>query len=319
MREHLFYLTNFTNNEIEKAVNSIINTTETKNTPINCFHIGELIMSITDETLLWNTISLLKNKGIYVKSEQPILKLYKATNTPKFTAVAALRIKAICYGIFLKYECYYNIFYKYTTHFPQLHFQVNDGVVISNLDEIMEEVNADYIKFIKNSIKELTIEKQIEELKKTIRTMAEISIDFNTDEFKIHIERLTALKENLPEKEVDIESEEINPHQNKIWFEFGLLVAQGQIIQRGNYYYFEGIEFDSEQSVSLHIATNTLKLKKPKSLRPYFNATFSRVNKENDKNIYGYKKVNIIYNYCNRNKISMCSLFIEKQKTAKRY
>ena len=64
MQEHLFYLTPYTNNEIKQAVNSFLSIgdfegIELNGTSFNCFHISELIMSITDEALLKASINLI--------------------------------------------------------------------------------------------------------------------------------------------------------------------------------------------------------------------------------------------------------------------
>jgi len=319
MQEHLFYLTNYTNNEIKQALNSFLSIEgkELNGASFNCFHIGELIMSITNEPLLKASINLLIGQGYIQNAEQPIFVVDRIINQPEFTAAEAIRIKAICYGILLKYMCYIKKLHTSKTPPPNLQFSVSDGKVFTNLDEVIKEVNNYTIKNIKNSIKEFPKETQVKKLKKVISAMAEISIDNDTDEFKSHIERLSSLKENLPEKEVDNESEEINKHKNKIWFKFGLLIVRGKITQKRHYYYYEGIEFDSEQSVSLYIGEKILNLTNPKSLRPYFNATLREL--DNDKNIYGYKKINIIYDYCKRHKILMSEDFIEKKAKAKRY
>jgi len=305
MQEHLFYLTNYTNNEIKQALNSFlsIEDKELNDASFNCFHIGELIMSITDEALLKNTINSLKKKGFYSENEQPILKLNKTINALEFTAVAAFRIKAICYGILLKYECYYSIFHKYTTTFPRLNLDVGNGRVISDLDEIMEDVNGDYIIFIKKSIKELPTETQIKKLKKVIRNMTEINIDYKTDELKSHVERLTSLKENLPNGIKNNDSYKTEKYKGTIWFKVGLLFATGEmevLLKKFDNKYLKIAKFLNNLSYEKYILASHTNYKVTNT----------------DKNIYYTKdKMEKIIKHCNENNIDITDDFISRLPT----
>lgn len=198
MKEHLFYIRNYTNNEIKQAVDSFLGIGDFEgNKPnaasFNCFHISELIMSITDESLLWKTIYSLKKKGFYKNNEQPILTLYKAINTPEFTTVAKLRIKAICYGVLLKYECFFNKYKETISPFPRLQLDVNNGRVITNLDEVMDEVHQNRFYSKIQKLKDLPIQEQLRELKKIKSEIEQINYKHNSKEFRKEIKLILTM------------------------------------------------------------------------------------------------------------------------------
>ncbi len=185
------------------------------------------------------------------------------------------------------------------------------------MDEVIDEVNGEKIINIKNELEKLPLDLRIIKYKEVLRIMAEISIDHNTDELKKHIERLTSIKENLPDDIINPVSTVVEKHQNTIWFKLGVLFAQGKIIQKGFNYFYESIEFNSERSISLYIGKNILNIKNPNSVRPFLHDTLKDI--DSDKNIYTYDRINRIYKYCKNNNIQMCDLFISKQKNIKRY
>jgi len=319
----------FSNEIIKDAIDFILNTDVVDDIELGepskkGMNIGDMMMHINDMKLLKNTLKLLKSNGFYTNNTEFTNVANIAISNPEIGADVTVRIEAICYGLLLKKECYINKFPSPKNRYlPPLTYQTCENWVKTNLDEIIDEVNRNRQDAYLDEIQKLPPQVQINKFKEGISVIARMKYTYKTHELDDVKELYTELRDNIIKNPSTSETNEFRNHKDKIWFKLGLLIAQGKIIRKGFYFYFENNEFDSIRSISFHIGEKILKMKNPESLRPYLSATLNNSHIDEDdgseKNVYGYEKINIIYNYCKINKISMCSIFIEKQKKAKRF
>ncbi len=178
--------------------------------------IGDLMtFGISDKNILNGIMENLKSNGFYTDNKDLSWVDKELLNKPEIDADLAVRIQSIYNGIVLKKESYLKYFDRpENIYLPSLKVEIDKNWVKCNLDEIIYEVNGGTIIRLKNSILEQPRENQCNGFKKAITAMAEISIDYDTDDFKKHVERLTFLKENIPDGANlnGAEPHELNPH-----------------------------------------------------------------------------------------------------------
>jgi len=194
----------FSDDQITKFINQIINIKETteselKNLFINGVLIGGVMPFISTEKALCNIIQLLR-KNNFPEYPEYLKELSKdLNNDPEIDTYDAVRIRAMCHGLSLILESFKNNFdFPENVNLPQLEFKIAKNAVITNIEEVIEEISGNNLKHILKSIGMPPKENQLESYKKTLREMGNIRIEYNPGEFKKHIEHMTVLKENAP-------------------------------------------------------------------------------------------------------------------------
>jgi len=133
--------------------------------------------------------------------------------------------------------------------------------------------------------------------------MTEINIDYKTDELKSHVERLTSLKENLPNGIKNNDSYKTEKYKGTIWFKVGLLFATGEmevLLKKFDNKYLKIAKFLNNLSYEKYILASHTNYKVTNT----------------DKNIYYTKdKMEKIIKHCNENNIDITDDFISRLPT----
>lgn len=193
----------YTNKILFNTINNILDTVDIGDVDIKDIHlkgmnIGELLMSVSDGETLEKSMDVIDKRGFFMVDNEHINMVDEIVVKAVAEGVDGVRVKSICYGILLKHAAYNGYFNrKKKKDVPSPRIVVYKNYVKHNLDEIINEINRGTMRGIKDQIKKYPVDEQAQKYKVAISTMAEISIDYDTDEFDRDMERLKIMKENI--------------------------------------------------------------------------------------------------------------------------
>lgn len=165
--------------------------------------IGELLMDISKEETLEKAISTLDKCAFFKIDKENSEYVDEIVSKAVAEGVNGVRVKSICYGVLLKKASYNRKFNpEQEIVVPSPIFIVCKNYVKHNLDEIIYEINRAKIRGVKDDVKKRPLKEQAQQYKVAISTMAEISIDHDTDEFDKDMERLKIMKENIVDEKI---------------------------------------------------------------------------------------------------------------------
>lgn len=297
--------------------------------------LADLMSYIEDEKLLNGAIDIFKNMNYLIDADSKYEEFINQLSKEDYSDFDFVKIKAIVFSILTRYNLTIHQYNFLNLNWNSLPLQIflKDRIVEHNYSNIVNLIDINGTINYVDSLKKLSRAEQIERIEYLISVSDKIHFKNNISlksKSSIYLEnerdrliRESNLESNKHSNLINETQQNLSELTNSktkhekilegIPFKIGLLFAKKEIYRKTNSsgivsYFHLTEEFESISKLSKHL----------KLTRQYINDTFSESNTNH--NLYNEKKMKIVIDYCNENKITIhqdyqdkYDVFIQKQ------